>query len=834
MDEDIFRSFYQLLFISTWIKYHITAEATRLSVPLGTEGSQLSLTCEYSEGTVLYFNWFKRSNSTTQSYTNVGYILSESCEPFDPAPPFKPNATLYNYTCPSASTQTMVVRIVTSGNHGEIWRCSAILSANYTTITSNSVTISVQVPVTNVALSPSTDVTTLNVSQQATFECTVPRSLPSATIVWYKNSSGVISALIPSNSYSYSSNPDRTVMTTNRYTLSPSKTDSGVGMYCIASSGGASTTSRQTMLNVQFPPDSPPRIESFSADGSFFAIRDTQQTLTCSVTGGNPLATLKWNNCYGGTIDSPSSLSGTVSLRIAFVASSSEQPCTCTSSHILAGTLNMALNIKIFYPPTTPKYDVGSSSSIQPGTIKVVKGNNTDIRCLSTSYPAPNTWSWTRPTGTTEGQTLSLKNIQTSDQGAYLCVVKNTMVTSRSETVIRSTNSSIYVDVLYKSSVDRFGIVGNMSSSDITVNENVTSTLACFVDSNPGSTITLLKDGVSINMTENSRQLESSIRNGCTDAGVYTCSIANQHNKDGASMRNINYYVKCTPRPAPSISIDYNVTIAQQVNTALSFTALAYPPVEQVLWQKCNTSGFFPVSKGKETFSLHGFGKSIAKCNMTLLDVQQNDYGQYKLTITGSDSQVWSALFYLNAEGLRSNSKYSIELFSSNAKGNSSYVKETFSTLMRIDQGSSTTSSKSGVIAGSIVGGLIGLLVIVITVVALRKYELTCICKCARKESNGQALYEASAVSAINHGAYESLGIRNDIRRNQPDINSCSNDNELGTNAYDSLDAHQSSKHVYSELGHQPRTGNTRLYENNAVHLDSGTAVYVNTTFENA
>ncbi|KAH3855488.1 hypothetical protein DPMN_098055 [Dreissena polymorpha] len=72
---------------------------------------------------------------------------------------------------------------------------------------------------------------------------------------------------------------------------------------------------------------------------------------------------------------------------------------------------------------------------------------------------------------------------------------------------------------------------------------------------------------------------------------------------------------------------------------------------------------------------------------------------------------------------------------------------------MRIDQGSSTTSSKSGVIAGSIVGGLIGLLVIVITVVALRKYELTCICKCARKESNGQALYEASAVSAINHDA---------------------------------------------------------------------------------
>ena len=49
------------------------------------------------------------------------------------------------------------------------------------------------------------------------------------------------------------------------------------------------------------------------------------------------------------------------------------------------------------------------------------------------------------------------------------------------------------------------------------------------------------------------------------------------------------------------------------------------------------------------------------------------------------------------------------------------------------DQVSSASSSKAGVITGGIVGGLIGLLAILMTVVAIRKYELMLICKDVRK-----------------------------------------------------------------------------------------------------
>ncbi|KAH3774161.1 hypothetical protein DPMN_175535 [Dreissena polymorpha] len=83
-----------------------------------------------------------------------------------------------------------------------------------------------------------------------------------------------------------------------------------------------------------------------------------------------------------------------------------------------------------------------------------------------------------------------------------------------------------------------------MGVSDITVDENVPSTIACYVDSNPGATISLLKAGVRMNRTENSHRLESTLRNYCNDSGVYTCSSVNDHNIDGASIRNINLNVQ--------------------------------------------------------------------------------------------------------------------------------------------------------------------------------------------------------------------------------------------------------------------------------------------------
>ncbi|KAH3774162.1 hypothetical protein DPMN_175536 [Dreissena polymorpha] len=89
-----------------------------LSVPAVIEGSQLTLTCQFSEGT-LGITWISRSNSSAMEYA-VGVIYNslnnKSCVPLDPE--FEPSVTLYSYSCPSSSSHTLTIKNVTSSNRG--------------------------------------------------------------------------------------------------------------------------------------------------------------------------------------------------------------------------------------------------------------------------------------------------------------------------------------------------------------------------------------------------------------------------------------------------------------------------------------------------------------------------------------------------------------------------------------------------------------------------------------------------------------------------------------------------------------------------------------------
>ncbi|KAH3797287.1 hypothetical protein DPMN_150865 [Dreissena polymorpha] len=85
-----------------------------------------------------------------------------------------------------------------------------------------------------------------------------------------------------------------------------------------------------------------------------------------------------------------------------------------------------------------------------------------------------------------------------------------------------------------------------MGNTDVTVYENrPAQSIVCYVDSNPGSAITLLKDGILVKKTVNSHELESPLRNYCNDSGVYTCLSVNDYNTDGASIKNISFHVEC-------------------------------------------------------------------------------------------------------------------------------------------------------------------------------------------------------------------------------------------------------------------------------------------------
>ncbi|KAH3701040.1 hypothetical protein DPMN_076023 [Dreissena polymorpha] len=117
-----------------------TTSAT-LSVPSGTEGSTLTLTCQYSAEDAFIFGWLIGSTSTA-SQTYVGQVYNSyngsSC-----VPALTVNLTLYSYSCSNTSRHTMTVRNLTSSNHGEIWQCN-VFPLSGGVIYSKNVTISVQ------------------------------------------------------------------------------------------------------------------------------------------------------------------------------------------------------------------------------------------------------------------------------------------------------------------------------------------------------------------------------------------------------------------------------------------------------------------------------------------------------------------------------------------------------------------------------------------------------------------------------------------------------------------------------------------------------------------
>ncbi|KAH3768760.1 hypothetical protein DPMN_169977 [Dreissena polymorpha] len=188
---------------------------------------------------------------------------------------------------------------------------------------------------------------------------------------------------------------------------------------------------------------------------------------------------------------------------------------------------------------------------------------------------------------------------------------------------------------------------------------------------------------------------------------------------------------------------DYSIANSVTTTKAPSYCPPQAPHTVQVLNEKYNSAGvsWLPGFYGgyPQTFVIQTSTDAVHWKNVSLIDG-----GTYSNEVAFNET----------LSGLEPETLYWIRLFSFNKQGTSDYsIANNVTTTEAPDQVSSASSSKAGVITGGIVGGLIGLLAILMTVVAIRKYELMLICKDVRKpESSGQVLYETPVVSAINNG----------------------------------------------------------------------------------
>ncbi|XP_046545508.1 uncharacterized protein LOC124255657 isoform X2 [Haliotis rubra] len=159
--------------------------------------------------------------------------------------------------------------------------------------------------------------------QPLTLTCVASDSYPAATITWFKNSVLVASGI------SIDHRPQSgVVQTTSTMTFTPVRGDLGHTVYCRATNihNPSPVQSDSARIGVWYPPPVPPSITQFP-DVMF---EGDPQTISCSVTGGNPLATITWS-CpgTGSALVSDSGQTRTSTLSFTVSRSQHGQQCQC-------------------------------------------------------------------------------------------------------------------------------------------------------------------------------------------------------------------------------------------------------------------------------------------------------------------------------------------------------------------------------------------------------------------------------------------------------------------------------------------------------------------------
>ncbi|XP_052253744.1 hemicentin-1-like isoform X2 [Dreissena polymorpha] len=399
------------------------------------------------------------------------------------------NTSLYGFTCLGNRTFTLTIISVQSS---EIWKCEQQLNGRYQA--SNNVTVNMLVPILSVFFTnPAVDNSVSIVENTTrTFTCQTSGGIPAANITWYKTSGLSETAITLGVTSSENTSADKTVIVTSTLTYIAKRTDNTRKVFCRASNilGNIKKLTREILLNIEYPPLDSPGIQGVSGTEGYKMIRNsgTLQELTCSVTGGNPLAQLTWT-CYNGN-QTESTQDDTVTRRVTWTAGMNiDSVCRCTASHT-SSTWSREASIAVtsLYSPSDIQCTVGSAT-LTSGTIRVMQGRTFYIACTSTAKPTAQ-YKWTLPNG------LTYTNPSISVSGAtgtYILSVWNTMVPSVGNAVNGTASTAFNLDILVQPSTPAFYYVNGaqqtvINTSQLKEIQGTSFTLICNATGNPQPT----------------------------------------------------------------------------------------------------------------------------------------------------------------------------------------------------------------------------------------------------------------------------------------------------------------------------------------------------------
>ncbi|KAM8825929.1 B-cell receptor CD22-like [Synchiropus picturatus] len=370
------------------------------------------------------------------------------------------------------------------------------------------------------------------------------------------------------------------------------------GIYkCIASNSEGSRTRERRELEVQFSPE-------VEITASATSIRRGQRMdLKCTVKRSNPDATsFQWKK---GRQYVSKSQTYTVS---------SIQPehagfYTCTARNSIGAGTSEPLQIQVEYGPKNTRVQVPSGLNG-----RVSAGKELRLTCVTEASPAAQSFSWFHGSSRhnppsysrriDSGNTTTIKNVQRSNEGCYICSATNSIGTDYSALQC--------FQVQYAPT--------NLKLSMYTeVTEGQTLTIRCTVDSFPPSTLTLIREvrssSVNVSSDSNNNVLVYTTKAAVDHTGSYKCIASNSEGSRTSERREL--VVQYSPRNV-AVIVDPRETVKENTSVTFRCSAQSHPPVTSVTWTK--------MADGQEEVLMRGQ-------SFTLRSVAPSDSGRYRCNV---------------------------------------------------------------------------------------------------------------------------------------------------------------------------------------------------------
>ncbi|CAG2194105.1 unnamed protein product [Mytilus edulis] len=464
--------------------------------------------------------------------------------------------------------------------------------------------------------------------QTVTMVCTVQANPTETSVYWRKLVNGQMTN-IDMNNMRYTGS---TVGSPSLAITALELSDEGY-YQCYAQNSVGTGSSQQTFLDVI---GNVPNV-SFTQT-SFTGNYGDTITLGCTVSANPGVTSVYWQKVSGSitsTVDmSNSRYTGssvsTPSLTITNLNSNDDGNYIC----LAANSIGTGQSIQ---GPLTVIGDV-PVVTLRQLTYSTNIGNTITLACVVSANPAHTAVYWTRQNNngntetlnpasstkysgsTTQSASLTINNVDTSDEGNYICHATNAVGTGQS-------------------SQTNLDVIGNAPTSiaiipsPITVNEGQTVTAICTTQGSPTITYTWFKDNTNSQLSTGSiLQITSSTR---TDAGTYLCRASNAYGNADAAVTLDVQYVPVVTITQPSQRFE-----GQAVTIQCSY--VSNPAATNIIWSKENQG--ITVDGDKYV------GGSLSNPSLTITDLAASDEGSYRCSVVNSVGQEYSSSVTLSVD----------------------------------------------------------------------------------------------------------------------------------------------------------------------------------------